>query len=114
MDEKKKNNLFYRIVIKIFIGLLVGFSVLYISEATGYYEFEQHKKVELTNELISQFEQDVKDGNDINVKDYIEETQVSYTNGASSIGYALSNQIGNIVQNGLNSTFKFLENLFGE
>ena len=48
--EKKKRKIFNKVMSRIFLGLLVGFIALYVSEATGYYEFEQHKKVTLTSE----------------------------------------------------------------
>lgn len=112
MDEKKKRKLFNKIMCRIFIIFLISFSVLYASEASGYYEFEQHKRVELTEEKIKQFETDVKEGKNINITDYISEKDISYENGASTIGITLSNQIGNIVQNGLDATFNFLGKLF--
>ena len=59
MDDKKKQKIFNKVMTRIFLALLIGFSALYISEATGYYEFEQHKKVTLTEEKIEQFENDV-------------------------------------------------------
>ena len=42
------------------ISLLIIFLVLYISQSTGYYEFEQHRRVALTESKIKQFEQDIK------------------------------------------------------
>ena len=42
--------------------LFIIFISLYISQSSGYYEYEQYKKVELTKEQIKKFEQDIKDG----------------------------------------------------
>lgn len=114
MDDKKKTKLANKIIWRIFLFLLVAFTALYISEATGYYEFEQHKRVELNESKIKQFEQDVKDGKDINIKDYVDEVEVSYENRASTIGYTLSSQVENIIENGLSITFDFLGNFFNE
>lgn len=112
MEEKKKKKIFNKVMSRIFLALFIGFTALYVSEATGYYEFEQHKKVTLTEEKIKQFESDVASGKNIDVKDYIEERDISYENVASTIGNTLSNHIGNFITNGLESTFNFLGQLF--
>lgn len=112
MDEKKKKKLFNKIMSRIFLFFLIAFTALYVSEATGYYEFEQHKKVELNRAKIKQFEEDVRNGKDINVKDYISEVDISYENGVSTIGYTLSEKIGDIVENGMEATFTFFGKLF--
>lgn len=109
--EKKKRKIFNKVMSRIFLGLLVGFIALYVSEATGYYEFEQHKKVTLTSEKIKQFENDVANGKNIDIRDYVEEKEISYQNNASTIGVTLSEQIGNIISGGLESTFNFLGQL---
>ena len=112
MDNKKKKKIFNKIVSRIFLFLLIAFTALYVSEATGYYEFEQHKKVEMNKVKIEQFEEDVRNGKDINVKDYIDEVDVSYENVISTVGYTLSEKIGDIVEGGLEATFNFFGQLF--
>lgn len=114
MDEKEKKKLYGKIVWKIFLALLFGFFALYVSEATGYYEFEQHKKVTLTEEKIKQFEKDVQEGKDINITDYINEKEVSYENATSSLGLSLSEKVGGVVEDGINATFNFLNRLFNK
>ena len=107
MEEKKKKKLFNKVMSRIFLGLLIGFTALYVSEATGYYEFEQHKRVTLTEEKIKQFEDDVAQGKNIDIKDYIEEKDVSYENVASTLGNTLSDHIGNLVTDGLDQHLIF-------
>ena len=68
-DEKVKKTI-TKIFWKFFLMLLIGFTAIYISEATGYYEFEQHNKKVLTEEKIKQFEKDVKEGREIKVENY--------------------------------------------
>lgn len=114
MDEKKKKNMFSIIVSRIFIFLFICYFVLFVSEQTGYYEYQTHKQIELTDSKIKQFEEDVQSGKNINIKDYIEEKDVSYQNVSSSLGMTLSNNIENIVTNGLDTTFSFLDKLFKE
>lgn len=112
MEEKDKKKLYNKIFWKIFLALLFGFFALYVSEATGYYEFEQHKKVTLTNEKIKEFEKDLEEGKNIDIKNYIDEKEVSYENKTSSMGLAISQTIEGCVSNGLKKTFDFLNSVF--
>ena len=48
-----------KLIKTIFTILFVIFVTIYISQATGYYEYELHKKSELTKEQIQKFEKDV-------------------------------------------------------
>lgn len=111
IDKKKK--LYSKIFWKIFLALFFGFGALYFSEKTGYYEFQEHKQVNLTKEKIEEFERDIKEGKDINIKDYINEKEVSYENNFSNTGILLSETISNWLENGINSTFEFLNSVFG-
>ncbi len=108
-DEKKKlvNKIFW----KIFLVFLVAFFALYVSEATGYYEFEQHKKVILTQEKIKQFEEDVAAGKNVDIKDYMGEKEINYQTKVSDFGFHLSETIGKHIQSGLESTFEFLNQM---
>lgn len=94
--------------------LFAVFLTLYISQATGYYDYEQYKKVELTKDKISQFEQDVKSGKDIKVQDYLENVQTDYSNNASKTGLKISNTIKKYVRTGINGTLSFLSMLLGD
>ena len=91
------------------ILLFCIFMTLYISQATGYYDYQQYRRVELTEEKIKQFEQDVKDGKNIDIQDYLNDTERNYNNGISQTGLKLSNFIKDNVRKGINETFKFLE-----
>lgn len=108
----EKNKIYSKIFWRLFLALLFGFMALYISSETGYYEFEQHKKVTLTTEKIKEFEQDLKEGKTINVKDYLDEKEENYENTFSKAGIMFSTFIGDFVQNGVTNTFKFLNNVF--
>ena len=66
----------------------------------------------LTEEKIEQFENDVASGKDINIKDYLDEKEINYQNNLSNVGNHLSEQIENIISNGLASTFNFLGQMF--
>lgn len=109
IEDKKKlcNKIFW----KIFLALFIAFSALYLSEATGYYEFEQHKRTTLTEEKIRQFENDVKEGKNIDISNYLEDVDYNYQTKISKTGLYISENIGKYVQDGLENTFKFLNGI---
>jgi hypothetical protein len=94
--------------------LFAIFITLYISQATGYYDYEQYKKVTLTNEKIAEFERDVKDGKKINVDDYLENVTTDYNNNASKTGLKISQTIKKYVRSGIDGTFAFFSLLLGD
>lgn len=97
----------------ILIPLFIVYITLYITQATGYYEYEQHKKSVVTAEKIDQFEKDVASGKKIKIEDYVV-GEKNYHNKFSNTGLKLSQGIEKIVQSGLKSTFKVLGALFDE
>ena len=96
---------------KFFLMLLIGFTAIYISEAKGYYEFEQHNKKVLTEEKIKQFEQDIANGKNIDINNYVVTNEQNYESKLSKAGDKISKKIENFVVDGLNNTFKFLNNV---
>ncbi len=113
MENEKVKKIISKIFWKFFLILLVGFTALYISEATGYYEFEQHNKKVLTEEKIKQFEKDVDEGKNIDINDYVVKESNNYESKLSKIGNKISDKIGNTVSKGLEATFNFLNNMLG-
>lgn len=109
-DEKVKKTI-TKIFWKFFLMLLIGFTAIYISEATGYYEFEQHNKKVLTEEKIKQFEQDIENGKNIDINNYVVTNEQNYESKLSKAGDKISKEIENFVVDGLNNTFKFLNNV---
>ncbi|MDD2203311.1 MAG: hypothetical protein PHT75_01860 [Bacilli bacterium] len=99
------------------IGLSILFAIfmtLYISQATGYYDYKQYQKTELTKEKIAQFEQDIKDGKNIKIENYLESVETNYNNNASKAGLQISNTIQKYVKSGINATLTFFGLLLGE
>jgi ABC-type dipeptide/oligopeptide/nickel transport system permease component len=93
--------------------LFAIFLTLYISQATGYYDYEQYKKTELTEEKIAQFEQDIKDGKEININNYMSSVQTDYNNKISSAGLKVSSTINKYVKSGINGVLAFFGVLLG-
>lgn len=112
MNDKTKKVL-TKVFKKAFLIIFIGFSAMYISQATGYYEFEQYNKKVLTEEKIKEFEQDIKNGKNIDVNNYVVKENKNYESKISKIGDELSSYVESVVVSGLNTTFKYLNNLMG-
>lgn len=104
-DKKKK---FYRFLFMVFF---VSFLVVYFSELTGYYEYQNNKKATLTEEQIKKFESDVASGKEVDINEYLVVETKDYDNGLSVISSKLSDSISSLVQSGVENTFKFLSRL---
>ncbi len=95
----------YRVFRFLFLFFFVTFLTLYFSSMTGYYEYQNHEKMALTEEQIRQFEEDVKAGLEVDVKDYLENTSKDYQNGFSKAGFQLSNGISTFIKKGVIKVF---------
>lgn len=93
--------------------LFAIFITLYISQATGYYDYEQYKRIELTKEKIAQFEKDIKEGKEINVKNYLDTVKYDYNNSAARSGLKISNFIQDSVRIGIDGILSFFGLLLG-
>lgn len=94
--------------------LFITFITLYISQATGYYEYEQARKTAFTKEQIEQFEKDVKDGKEIDVNKYLENTDKNYQNNLSKFTLDVSENISKYTKLGIEKVLgrisKWVEN----
>ncbi len=114
MKKEEKIQLIKKFFNICFIFLLLTFLGLYISQSTGYYDYEQYKKKVLTEEKIKQFEKDVKEGKNLSLENYLENHQVNYQNKISRLGQTLSYNIGKYVKYGINKTFKLLNDFLDD
>lgn len=109
--KKDKKNKFFKILI---VLLFIVFITIYISEKTGYYEYKNYQKTILTKEQIAKFENDIKNGKNVKINDYIANTNKHYQTNISKIGNKLSNFISNLINKGIDSSFDFLSKLVDE
>lgn len=84
----------------ILLTLLFLFITLYISDINGYFAYSNYQRKVLTEESIKRFEEDVKEGNNIDVNDYVLKTK-DYSNNISKVSLKLSNKIGGFIRNGI-------------
>lgn len=92
------------------IILFVVFITIYITHASGYYEYELHKKVELTNEQIEKFESDIKNNKNIDVNDYVGNTIEDYSNNFSDLSLSFSKFTSKYVKEGIKGIFNIISN----
>ena len=97
-----------------FIILFVMFLTVFISNKYGYYEYQKHEQVTLTQEQIKQFEQDVKDGINIDLENYLDNTNKDYQTKISQFGLNISNSIADTVKNGVDGFFKYVSKFIVE
>lgn len=73
-----------------FILLFLIYTALYISQATGYYNYLDNKKILLTNEQIKEFEKDLEDGKPVDITDYISTDADNYGNAFTRVSTDVS------------------------
>ena len=63
----------------ILVGLAVLFASLLLAENFGYYKTREQKAKALTEEQIKIFEEDIKNGKEIDIKEYINTEKEDYS-----------------------------------
>lgn len=105
----------YRKIFHIFIWFLfLSFLVLYFAQSSGYYENLNNKKVSLTEEKIKEFEEDVKNGKEINVENYVVNIRKDYRNKVSSFGLYSSSFFAKYFKIGLEKVFGGIDSAVNE
>ncbi len=105
MKDKKKLNK----VLRNFLFLLFFIYVtIFVSNELGYYDYQKTKQVTLTNEQIEKFEEDIKNGIDISIEDYVVDIKKDYQNTLSEASLGFSNFISKTVKKGTESVFNAL------
>ena len=103
----KKTKIFFKIF---FIICFVSFLTFYISLKSGYYEYNSRRKMTFTKEQIERFEDDVKSGNDIDINEYLVNTDKDYQNRISRFTLGISNTISKYIRGGINTVFNKIGN----
>ena len=107
---KNKNKIFKFI----FYLFFTSFLVIYFSELTGYYEYHNYQKKELTQQQIKKYEEDIKNGKEVDINEYLVVDTRKYNNNLSKFASKLSDNISNIVNSGVEYTFKYISKLIDE
>ena len=108
MDKPKKPNWLLRI-----LGILfVIYLSLTIAINTGYYEAKLSEKTTITEENMRKFEEDVKNGEEVDIKDYVTDTYEDYSSNTSKAGIKVANVVEKFMTNGINDIIDILKKLF--
>lgn len=100
-----KNDKVTKICKVLFFVCFITFLTFYVAQKSGYYEYTERKKMTFTKEQIKQFEEDVKNGNNIDIKKYLENTEKNYQNKISKITLGLSENISKYTKKGVDIIF---------
>ena len=95
----------------VFLILFIIFICIFSASSSGYYEYSNNKKTVFTEEKIKQFEKDVDEGKNVNIKDYLETNSKDYTNKVTNFGDSVSNFINSSVNFVLKGGFKIVEKM---
>ena len=89
MQVIKIKNKNFKFIIVIILLIFIG---SYYVGNSGYYEYHMQEKTILTNNKIKEFEEDVKNNKDIDIKDYLVNEEIDYSNKLTNIVYGASNE----------------------
>ena len=104
MIKNKSLKLIITIIIIIFI-------TTYLISYSGYYEYKLQEKTILTNEKIKEFEEDVKNNENIDIKEYLPKEEKDYSNKITNMVYKISNNSNKLAKKCINLLFKKLNHL---
>ena len=105
---KKKNNYFFIILGMLFV-VFVSYIIAYNS---GYYELSNSKRAIIVDEKKDEFEKDVLNKEDVEIKDYLSDDFVDYSSSLSKVGSGLSNVLDNFIERGLGEFINTIGKLF--
>ncbi len=105
----KKNNLKSNIFKMSIIILFAIFMTTFMSNKYGYYEYKKRQSVTLTKEQIKLFEEDVKNGKEIDINDYVSNINRNYQTKLSQAGLNVSNTISKVVKTGVDNIFRYID-----
>lgn len=104
-----------KFLIKTIFGIFfIAFVISYVIGESGYYEYELANKKYLTEEEMKKFEEDVRNGEDIDLKDYTVETRKDYTNKFTDVVTNTSLTINKYLKKSIESVFGLLNKMIEE
>lgn len=109
MDKKKNKGTW---VLKALGVLFVVYISLTIAISTGYYEAKLSEKTTITDEAMQQFEQDVREGKDVDIKDYVTDIRKDYSNQTTKAGMVFSKAVETVMSKGIDGMIQIFKSLF--
>jgi len=96
------------------IIIIIAFTSSYFVASSGYYEYSMQQRTILTNEKIKEFENDIKNNQDIDLKDYYVEEQIDYSNKLTNFIYNISESSSELTRKVLKKIFKKVGSMIDE
>lgn len=109
--KDKKNKISSKMLKMTVIISFAIFITIFISNKYGYFEYKKHQQVTLTQEQIKQFEEDVKNGKNVQLENYLENTKKNYQTSLSQFGLNVSNSLAGVVKKGVDGFFGYIDKL---
>lgn len=102
--EKKKSHSWFTYV---FVVLFTSYLILFLASNNGYYEYKNKEKAVLTAEQIKKFEQDISEGKNVRLEEYIKKQ--NYLEGTKkNTLLKISEKICDYTKKTITETFKVL------
>lgn len=95
----------------ILLILFVIYISIYLSSSTGYVEYSNNSKTVFTEDKIKEFEKDIAEGKNVNIKDYIKNETKDYSNNITDMGDNISDFVNDSVNFVLKGGFKVIEKM---
>ena len=86
-----------------FLTVFLFFLVLYLYQASSYYEYLNYKRTKINYSKIEEFEKDLKNGKDVTKKEYVNKDRM-YSNAIYKLGLGTSN----LIEKSFNKIMKYL------
>ena len=100
------------ICLKILGCLFIVYVALYIANMSGYYESKIRDRVIVTAEGIKEFEERVKNGEDVDITSFLNTEREDYSSKMSNLGDKLTTGVENFVTTGAKYVGKIFKSLF--
>ncbi len=109
MKNNKKQWIWFR---RILILLFIIFLINYFSVQTGYYQNKIYERTVLTEEGKREFENDIQNGLELDVRDYITDEYVDTTNGFDKVGRKLGEEVDDFINHKVVKIMNFFSKFF--
>lgn len=107
-NNKKAWIIFKRLTLLLFIIFLIN----YFQVESGNYKNEASQKRILTEEKIKEFEQDVKNGEYVDIKDYTEVNYIDTSTPITNLGYSIGEGVNDFINNKVVKFFDYIGSFF--
>ena len=97
-----------KVFINIFLLLFIGYIVCFVIGESGYYEYKLQRKTVMTNESMQKFEEDVKEGKDVSLEDYVVSSEKDYTTTLTRTTNKVSKSVNKMMKKTVEGVFKVL------